>query len=318
MESETQMNMEDTKRNYLDVIIPTYKPDEKFDRLIKRLRKQTIQPDHIMVINTEEQYFDQSKYEDIENLVIIHIDKEDFDHGATRNYGATLSDAKYIMFMTQDAVPADEYLIERLLAPFEKEDTAVSYARQLPTKHAGVIERYTRTFNYPDVDLVKTKADLDRLGIKTYFCSNVCAAYRKDVYDELGGFVTKTIFNEDMIMASKVIQAGYSIAYASKAKVVHSHKYTYAQQFTRNFDLAVSQRQYREIFGSIKSEDEGKKLVKDTITYLVENKKAYLIPDLILQSGFKYMGYKMGSKYEILPKNIVKKCSMNKSFWKDK
>lgn len=312
------MDMQERKESLIDVIIPTYKPDEKFDHLIKRLRKQTVKPDHIIIINTEEQYFNQNKYADMENVVVIHINKEEFDHGGTRNYGASLSNAQYIMFMTQDAVPADEHLIERLLAPFDNEKVAVSYARQLPTKHAGVIEQYTRTFNYSEEDAMKSKADLKRLGIKTYFCSNVCAAYRRDVYEELGGFVTKTIFNEDMIMASKVIQADYRIAYASKARVVHSHKYSYVQQFTRNFDLAVSQRQYHEIFEALKSETEGKKLVKDTMTYLIDQKKSYLIPDLILQSGFKYLGYKMGSKYEHLPKSLVKKCSMNKSFWKDK
>ena len=31
-----------------------------------------------------------------------------------------------------------------------------------------------------------------------------------------------TIFNEDMIYAAGVIQAGYAIAYAADAKVIHS------------------------------------------------------------------------------------------------
>lgn len=299
----------------VDVMIPTYKPDEKFKRLMKRLNKQTIKPNHIFIINTQEEYFVGNKYIDNEQCSVIHINKEEFDHGGTRNYGATLSKADYILFITQDAVPADEYLIERLLEPFGDEKVAVSYARQLPIGKAGVIETYTRTFNYPKEDSIKSKKDLDRLGIKTYFCSNVCAVYRKDVYEELGGFVTKTIFNEDMIMAAAVIGAGYSIAYAAKAEVVHSHKYNYRQQFTRNFDLAVSQKQYHKIFGHIKSETEGIKLVKDTMKYLLHKKKAYLIPDLIMQSGFKYLGYKMGSRYDRLPKKLVKKFSMNHSFW---
>ena len=57
-----------------------------------------------------------------------------------------------------------------------------------------------------------------------------------------------------------MVQAGYQIAYAAEAKVVHAHKYTYWQQLTRNFDMAVSQRQYREIFESVKSESEGMRL----------------------------------------------------------
>jgi rhamnosyltransferase len=305
----------------IDLIIPTYKPDEKFHKLMKRLKKQTVQPDHIWVINTitEPATIDiEEQYKDMPNLKVIHISKNDFDHGGTRNSGAYLSDAEFVMFMTQDAVPTDEYLIENMLEGFREERIAVVYGRQLAGKEVGTVERYTRTFNYPSEDSVKTMNDIERLGIKTYFCSNVCAAYRKSVYNELGGFVTKTIFNEDMIMASKIINAGYAIAYASSAKVIHSHKYTYWEQFTRNFDMAVSQQQYREIFENVKSESEGIKLVKQSIKYLNKTKKPYLIPDLILQSGFKFLGYKAGRNYEKLPKSLIKKFSMNKSYWNER
>lgn len=101
--------------------------------------------------------------------------------------------------------------------------------------------------------------------------------YRKCVYEKMGGFVLHTIFNEDMIMAAHVIREGYKIAYVAQAEVVHAHKYTYRQQFTRNFDLAVSQRQYKEIFDGVKSETEGVRLVKDTMKYLLKNGKWYLI-----------------------------------------
>ncbi|ROR27535.1 rhamnosyltransferase [Mobilisporobacter senegalensis] len=307
-----------SKKKYsLDLIIPSYKPDNKFYQLMRRLEKQTIKPDHIFVINTEEEFLDISRIENISNLKVIHIKKEEFDHGGTRNFGATLSNADIILFMTQDAVPADKYLIERMLEPFDNKNVAVAYGRQLANKEAGFIEQYIRTFNYPENDSIKSVKDLDTLGIKTYFCSNVCAAYKREIYNDLGGFVTKTIFNEDMIMASKVIGAGYSIGYAANAKVIHSHKYSYFQQFTRNFDLAVSQRQYKEIFENIKSETEGIRMVKSTAKYLLHKKKIHLIPDLVLQSGFKYLGFKMGYHYEKLPKWLILKFSMNKSFWKN-
>lgn len=302
----------------IDVIIPTYKPSDKFDRLLKLLLEQRIKPNHIFIINTEEQYLEPSRYERMESVFVTHIKKEEFDHGGTRNYGASLSDADIILFMTDDAVPKDEYLTENILKAFAGDEVAACYARQLANKDAGVIENYTRIFNYPDKDMVKSKKDLKKLGIKTYFCSNVCAAYRNDIYKRLGGFVTKTIFNEDMIMASKIINDGYSIYYASKAQVIHSHKYTYLQQFTRNFDLAVSQRQYKEIFEGIKSESEGMKYVKQTAKYLVHIKKPYLIPGFIIETGFKYLGFKFGYHYEKLPKALVIKFSMNKTYWKKK
>ena len=85
------------------------------------------------------------------------------------------------------------------------------------------IERYIRSFNYPKHSKTKALEDLEKMGIKTFFCSDVCATYRKSVYEKLGGFVDKTIFNEDMIMAAAMIRAEYNIAYVAEAKVIHSH-----------------------------------------------------------------------------------------------
>lgn len=305
----------------IDLIIPVYKPDAKLDMLMERIRKQSRRPDQILLLYTIEQGEEHTflKRFCMEDGITVHeIRKEDFDHGGTRNYGASLSNADFIMFMTQDAVPTDRFLVENLLKGFQHEHAGAVYARQLAGNHSGLIEQYTRSFNYPEASSEKTKQDLDRLGIKTYFCSNVCAAYRKNLYDELGGFVTKTIFNEDMILASAIIAEGHSIFYAADAQVIHSHKYTLRQQFTRNFDLGVSHCQYREIFLNVSSESEGLRLVRDTARYLTSRKKIYLIPALILQSGFKFMGYQCGKRYKKLPFHIVKKFSMNKTYWEKK
>ncbi len=305
----------------VDVIIPVYRPDEKLERLIERLNGQTVRPGHIFFMQTVTGGEEDARVREIllraEGAVVTEIEKKDFDHGGTRNKGASLSEAEFMLFMTQDAVPVGDNLIENMLRAMEDETVAAAYGRQLAGEDVGVIEHYTREFNYPPQSSQKTLADLPRLGIKTYFCSNVCAVYRKKIYDEMGGFVLRTIFNEDMIMASKMIGAGYKVAYAADAEVVHAHRYTYRQQFTRNFDMAVSQRQYREIFEGIRSESEGMKLVGDTAKYLVSHGKWYLLPDLVFQSGFKFLGYRLGKKYDKLPMWLVKKCSMNPSYWKE-
>lgn len=306
----------------VDVIIPVYRPEEdKLKGLIEKLNAQTVRPAHVYFMQTLVEGPEDQKVREMletaDHAVITNVKKQEFDHGGTRNQGAALSEAEYMLFMTQDAVPVDEYLIEHMVHAMREDRVATAYGRQLPDDKVGVIEHYTRQFNYPAESMTKSKEDLPRLGIKTYFCSNVCAMYRRSVYEEMGGFVLHTIFNEDMIMAAGVIQAGYEIAYVAEAAVVHAHKYTYRQQFTRNFDLAVSQRQYREIFDGVKSESEGMRLVKDTMKYLLSHGKWYLIPDLIFQSGFKFMGYRFGKKYDKLPRWLVKKCSMNKAYWRD-
>ncbi len=299
----------------VDIIIPTYRPDESVVYLMKKLLKQTYPIHEIHIIDTETGIFPKELKNLSDKIRISKIKPEQFDHGGTRHEGAMQSHADIIVYMTQDAMPVNEYLIEELVKAFDNEKIAAAYARQLPNSKCNVIERYTRAFNYPEQSRIKSLEDLETLGIKTYFCSDVCAAYRKSVYESLGGFEEKTIFNEDMIMAAKIIQSGGLVKYVAEAKVIHSHNYNCKQQFQRNFDLAVSQVEHPEVFQNIKSESEGMRLVKNTMTYLIKIKKPWLIIKLILQSAFKYMGYCLGRKYSQLPMWLIKKCTMNQRYW---
>lgn len=300
----------------IDVIIPTYHPGREFEQLIERLYKQDCPINKIIIMNTEDALWNKEWDEKYPFLEVHHIPKAEFDHGGTRKKAAGLSEADIMVFMTQDALPADRHLLRNLTAAlYDDEQTGAAYARQLSNADCSFVERYTRSFNYPEFSSVRTKADLPQYGIKTYFCSNVCAAYKKDIFEKLGGFVDRTIFNEDMIYAGNLIQAGYKIAYAAEARVIHSHNYSCIQQFHRNFDLGVSQAEHPEIFESVKSEGEGIRLVKQTFSYLIAKKKIWLIPGFIMQSGFKYAGYLAGKKYRKLPSGVIMWCTMNPSYW---
>lgn len=41
---------------------------------------------------------------------------------------------------------------------------------------------------------------------------------------------------------------GYAVEYCAKARVYHSHNYSFREQFRRNFDMGVSQKDYEEVF----------------------------------------------------------------------
>ena len=306
----------------IDVIIPVYKPDRTFQTLLSRLSRQTPPIRRIIIMNTDPSYWTFSDQELPPGAEVHHVEKADFDHGRTRNQGAGYSNADVMIFMTHDAVPADDHLIEALLNSLSQtgkggEKVVAAYARQLPNPDCALAEQYTRSFNYPETSCVKTKADLGKMGIKTFFSSNVCCAYDREAFVKAGGFTRRTIFNEDMIYAGNaVLTLGQAVAYAAKAKVYHSHNYGCMDQFRRNFDLAVSQKDHPEVFGGIRSEGEGIRLVKKTCGWLAGQGKLYLIPGVIVKSGFKYAGYLLGKNYHILPKWLVLCCSMNPSYWK--
>lgn len=311
----------------VDVIIPTYRPGKKLIKILKALCNQTIIPESIILMNTDRSEFDKntellnwlSEHEQKgvkPKVQTHHVTKDEFDHGLTRKQGVGHSNAEFFVCMTDDAIPMGENVLEMLLQPFKDSKVAVSYARQLPGKESSILERYTRGYNYPEQSVVKTKEHLEEYGIKTYFCSNACAAYRRSVFDELGGFIEKTIFNEDMIYAASVIKAGYAIAYEAKAEVLHAHRYGCMDQLHRNFDLGVSQADHPEVFAGISSESEGIKMVSQVIKQLCRDGKWYRVPGFCMNCGFKLLGYRLGKAYKKLPKGIVKKLSMNRNYWK--
>jgi rhamnosyltransferase len=306
----------------VDVVIPVYKPNKKLNLLIDRLQGQTITPAHIFVINTqtEDEYanFQIDKLRTEEKVKVIDIAQDEFDHASTRDMGMKMSEADYVLMMTQDAIPKNRHLIERLIEAC-KDGIAVTFAKQEPAEDCRLIERYTRTFNYPDepASAMETAARTNN-GIKAIFCSDVCALYNRRLYDEIGGFPAKAIFNEDEVYAAKALKAGYDVMYEPKAVVIHSHNYSGIQYFKRYFDLGVSHQDFKYIFDEYHAEDEGIKLVKNTIDYLIKRESYLDIPVLIYHSGMKFLGMKLGKMYKKLPMEVVLKCTSNQNFWKNK
>ena len=104
--------MSETRK--IDVIIPTYHPDEKLEKCLRMLKRQTVQPQRILLINTEEEFFHSKVFSTLKQGEIIHITKPEFDHGGTRNQAAAMCDGEIMILLTQDAIPADEHLIEKI------------------------------------------------------------------------------------------------------------------------------------------------------------------------------------------------------------
>ena len=304
----------------IDVIIPTYKPDERLLEIVNTLRSQTIAPNRIVLINTEQKYMENllrgKKYDTTaRHFEVKNVSLREFDHGTTRNEGAKGSTADYLLFMTMDAMPANERLLENMVRAFSKPEIAAVYARQLPNEDASVIERFSRSFNYPGTSYVKSADDLSRLGIKTYFCSNACAMYKREIFEKLGRFPKNMIFNEDMVFAHTMIENGYSIAYEASAAVYHSHNYTNMQQFHRNFDLAVSQAMHPEVFDGVSSESEGKTYVKAAFSYFRQAHKPFYFIPFAVQSAFRLAGYKLGRNYKKLGRRMILKCTASPNYF---
>ena len=85
-------------------------------------------------------------------------------------------------------------------------------------------------------------------------------------------------------------------------------------------DLAVAmglpgQTEHPEIFSNLKSETEGKKMVKETIEHFRRIGKGYLVPDYVIMCGFRLIGYKLGRNYKKLPKGLARAFASNTEYF---
>ncbi|MGJ0300966.1 glycosyltransferase family 2 protein [Aliarcobacter cryaerophilus] len=299
----------------ISIIIPTYNAESYLPPLLENIKNQSIKEYELIIIDSSS----KDKTVEIakkftENVIVIP--QNEFDHGGTRAKAAQIAKGEIVVFLTQDALPYDDYAIENIIKVFEDEKVGAAYGKQLSYEDTNLFGKHLREFNYGDIALIRTKDDIKKYGIKTAQLSNSFAAYRKSVLMETGNFKDGLILGEDVYTGAKMILAGYSLVYISEAKVYHSHSYTVWEEFKRYFDIGVFHKCESWILESFgKAEGEGMKYIKSEVKYLLENRAWYLLPEWFVRNGMKYLGYKLGQKYEKLPMWMIKKFSMHHRWW---
>lgn len=246
----------------VSVVIPTLNAGKELNTLLRALENQCSPAEEIIVVDSSSEDNTVEICSQYESVIFLSIPRESFDHGRTRDLALRRCRGDVVVFLTQDAVPADSEFLEKLIKPLEDEHTAVSVGRQLPKKSATKAEALVRSFNYPENSFIRSKEDIPALGIKAFFCSDSCAAYRKDVYLKLGGFEYPLKSNEDMFFAAKALQNGYRIAYTADAMVYHSHNFSLREQYRRNYIQGYEIERHRELIGDVSLNTEGLKLVR--------------------------------------------------------
>ena len=276
----------------VNTVIPTLNGQNYLEKLLPALKMQSIYVDSIIVDSSSTD--DTSMVASQHGACVLTVVRNEFNHGKTRNIGIHLVKSDIVVLLTQDAILADNYCLENLLKPLDDPQIIASYGRQVPRPDASPAERFTRLFNYPDTPIVKGIDNLPRLGIKTFFFSNVCSAIKTKEFKELGGFPENIIMFEDLIFAAKAIMKGYKIAYVPEAKVWHSHNFSLIQQFRRYQDAGISLRNNAWIFKYTKANREGAEFLKQEIAYLSKKHQCQWIPYAIAESVFKFAGFWLG------------------------
>jgi rhamnosyltransferase len=310
------------KQQTLSVIIPIFNGASWLEELLASLISQTCMPDEILLIDSGSSDASLSIIEHYKKkysfIHLYEIQQQDFDHGGTRTLVARKTNKDILLFMTQDAVPANNTSLERLLYSFTKDKKiAAAYGRQLPAENASFFGAHLRLFNYPKKSQIRSQQDWEHYGFKTVFISNSFAAWRRDILEEQGYFPEQLVFGEDTVALSQMLEKGYSVAYVSGAAVYHSHNYSIIQDFKRYFDIGVlHETQAEHLLRHGGPAGAGKKYILSELALIVKKKKYYLLPESFLRNLCKFVAYKTGRKFKMLPSGWPARCSMNPGWWR--
>jgi rhamnosyltransferase len=298
------------------VIIPIRNAMPHVRRQLDGLAHQTLKASEIIVLDSMSSDGSAALYE-AAGARVVAVDPKEFDHGNTRNLGASLATSDILVFLTQDAVPHPGAFAE-ICRPFlEDAQVAVVCGRQEPRRMAGHIERHARLFNYPPSSSRRRWPDAKRLGIKAVFNSNSFSAYRKSAFKD-GLFPSRTIMGEDQIAVGNALLAGWTVAYAAEGAVEHSHGYWLLAEFRRYFDIGVFHAQNRNLMAHFSvTTGEGLRFVKSELRYLWRN-RPQRIPEALVRTSLKLAGYQLGKHEARIPGFLKVWLAMNTGYFASK
>ena len=276
----------------VDIICPLYNAERHVEKLHKSFEEQeNVKINKINYIITKGK---DNTIEKVQNLNCNYeiIEPTDFSHSLTREKQAFKSKADIIVFVTQDVIIKRKDWLSNLVQPIINNECDASYSRQICDNNT--IEKYTRESNYPKVSRIVSNADIDTLGLKAFFFSDASSAIKRKTFVKLNGYDGKKFpTNEDMYIAYKLITNGYKINYCADSEVIHSHKFTFRQQYKRYYDTGKFFKQ-NKFLNNYKVNKAGGNLAKYVLNRALKDKNWTVIVNFLPNMIARYVGMKMG------------------------
>jgi glycosyltransferase involved in cell wall biosynthesis len=226
------------------VAIPTRNGGELLAGTLRALQAQTV--DHELLVCDSGSSDGSPDLARSYGARVIEIAPAAFSHGGTRNLLMREAQGIRVALLTQDAEPADERWLERLLAGFElAEDVAIVYGPYRPRADATFavrleLERWFDSLAGQGSSRVerlqpdeRALAVIELIGRRGFF-TDANAAVERSAWERVP--FRDVPYAEDRVLAIDMLRAGYAKAFAGEAVVLHSHDYTPLQELRRAFD----------------------------------------------------------------------------------
>ncbi|NYT74344.1 glycosyltransferase [Halomonas sp. QX-2] len=228
----------------VSIVIPTYNGGNLlFDVLDAVKRQRAPWEFEIIVIDSSSNDGTANMLKSYSGIRFYSIDKKDFGHGKTRNYGVELSKGEYVAFLTQDALPADEFWLYNMVALLEHYPNAGGvYGRHQAHDEATyftqkeIENHFANKLNYPlcmskNLDLDRYNEDIRWKQAMHYYSDN-SSCLRKKVWEKIPYRDVK--YGEDQLWAYDITEKGYEKVYSPGSLIKHSHDYLPEESYERS------------------------------------------------------------------------------------
>ena len=206
----------------ISIVIRCYNEEEHIGRLLSGIIQQTIQDVEIIVVDsgsTDATISIASRYP----VKLISIKPQEFTFGKSLNLGCQAATGKFIVIASAHVYPVYQDWLEKLIAPFDNPNIALTYGKQRGNENSKYSEHQIFTQWFPD------KSNCDQ---NTPFCNNANAAIRRSLWQKLPYNESLTGL-EDLDWSKRAMELGYQIAYVAEAEIIHVHNETPKRIFNR-------------------------------------------------------------------------------------
>jgi rhamnosyltransferase len=239
------------------------------------------------------------------------IPPETFHHARTRNFAANLASGKFLVFLSQDAVPASNTWLVALLSNFNEPFVGAVYGRQLPKAESGLERRSAFAAMYGEARIVKMPMDGVDLGHKYYHFSNANSAIRRKVWEATRFPEDLKVF-EDVGIAKRILDSGWSIVYEPEAAVYHSHDFPLDILFKRYFDIGVVYQRLGIWNNRSRASlwRDGWREFENKLSLVLKEERPEGAGSSLVKDFGKYVAIQLGRNGKILPRAVKKKLSL--------
>ena len=247
------MKLNYNKHIDVTIVIPVKNGGKLFEKVLSRIQRQKFDKTFEVICIDSGSTDNSQKIVKKYGYNLVKIKPSEFGHGKTRNYGASIGSGEFIVYLTHDAIPANNRWLSELVKPLiEDKKVAGSFSRHIAHVGASPFLKWELDKHFDNLkkfmicEISKVSDYHDNISIQQtfHFFSNNSSCLRRSVW--LKYPFPDVQFAEDQIWAKKILEQGYKKAYSYASIIHHSHDFGPIETLKRCFDES---RALKVLFG---------------------------------------------------------------------